>query len=149
MPLLRIPQPLVDDIVNVANMAKDVNVPQEVVQNGIIMSAARLSNLDERPDTTAALAALREEYDAQQGVIDDLRARLDEARATQNALTTALAAAGNAAANAATANATAAPHRGHLRIPDPEKYKGDREKLRPFITQLRLKAALYPDCHDS
>ena len=121
-----------DDIVNVANMAKDVNVPQEVVRNGIIMSAARLSDLDEQPDTTAALAALREEYDAQQGAIDDLRARLDEARATQNALTTALAAA-------------AAPHGGHLRIPDPEKYKGDREKLRPFITQLRLKAALYPD----
>ena len=64
-------------------------------------------------------------------------------RATQNTLTTALAAAGNAAANAA-ANATA-PHGGHVRIPDPEKYKGDREKLHLFITQLRLKAALYPD----
>ena len=48
------------------------------------------------------------------------------------------------AANAA-AKAAAAPHGGHLRIPDPEKYKGDREKLRPFITQLRLKAALYSD----
>ena len=103
------------------------------------MSAARLSDLGEEPHTTAALAELREEYNAQQGAIDDLYARLDEARATQNVLTTALAAVGNAAANAAT------PHGGHLRIPDPEKYKGDREKLRPFITQLRLKAALYPD----
>ena len=101
MPLRRIPQPLVDDIVNVANMAKDANVSQEVVQNGIIMSAAHLSDLGEEPDTTAALAELREEYNAQQGAINDLRARLDEARATQNVLTTALAAAGNAAANAA------------------------------------------------
>ena len=33
----------------------------------------------------------------------------------------------------------------HLKIPNPEKYKGDRDKLRPFLTQLRLKAALYPD----
>ena len=37
MPLLRIVQLLVDDIVNVANMAKDANIPQEVVRNGIIM----------------------------------------------------------------------------------------------------------------
>ena len=74
MPLLRIPQPLVDDIVNVANMAKDANVPQEVVRNGIIMSAARLSDLGEEPDTTAALTELREEYNAQQGAIDNLRA---------------------------------------------------------------------------
>ena len=107
------------------------------------MSVARLSNLGEEPDMTAALAELREEYNTQQGAINDLRTRLDEARAMQNALTTTLAATGNAAANAA-AN-TAAPHGGHLRIPDPEKYKGDRKKLRPFITQLRLKAALYPD----
>ena len=128
-----------DDIVNVANMAKDASIPQEVVRNGIIMSVARLRDLGEEPDTTAALAELREEYNAQQGAIDDLRARLDEVRATQNVLTTTLAAAGNAAAKAA------APHGGHLRIPDPEKYKGDREKLCPFITQLRLKAALYPD----
>ena len=33
----------------------------------------------------------------------------------------------------------------HLKIPDPKKYKGDRDKLRPFLTQLRLKVALYPD----
>ena len=33
----------------------------------------------------------------------------------------------------------------HLKILDPEKYKGDRDKLCPFLTQLRLKAALYPD----
>ena len=137
MPLLRLLQLLVDDIVNEANIAKDASIPQEVVRNGIIMSAARLSDLGEEPDTTAALTELREEYNAQQGAIDDLCARLYEARATQNALTTALAAAGNAAANAA-----AAPHGGHLRIPDLEKYKGDREKLHPFITQLRLKAAL-------
>ena len=138
MPLLNIPQPLVDDIISVANTAKDPNVPQEVVRNGIIMSAARLSDLNEVPDAAAALAELRVEYDAQQGAIDDLRARLDEARATQIALTTALTAA------AAAPHGAPHPH-PHLRIPDPEKYKGDREKLRPFITQLRLKAALYLD----
>ena len=33
----------------------------------------------------------------------------------------------------------------HLKILDPEKYMGDRGKLRPFLTQLRLKVALYPD----
>ena len=65
MLLLKIPQLLVDDIVNVANMAKDASIPQEVVRNGIIMSAARLSDLGEEPDTTAALAELREEYNAQ------------------------------------------------------------------------------------
>ena len=64
MPLLRIPQPLVDDIVNVANTAKDPNVPQEVVRNGIIMSAARLSDLNEVLDAAATLAELRVEYDA-------------------------------------------------------------------------------------
>ena len=65
MLLLRIPQPLVDDIVNVANMAKDASIPQEVIQNGIIMSTARLSDLSEEPDTTATLAELRGEYNAQ------------------------------------------------------------------------------------
>ena len=50
MLLLRILQPLVDNIVNVANMAKDENAPQEVIRNGIIMSAAHLSNLGEEPD---------------------------------------------------------------------------------------------------
>jgi len=64
MPLLRIPQPLVDDIVNVANMAKDASIPQEVIRNGIIMSATRLGHLGEEPDTTAALVELREEYNA-------------------------------------------------------------------------------------
>ena len=86
------------------------------------------------------LVVLRKEYDAQQRAIDNLRTCLNEVRATQNALTTALAAASNAAANAA-----AALYGGHLRILDPGKYKEDREKLRPFITQLRLKAAIYPD----
>ena len=99
------------------------------------MSAAHLSDLGEEPDTTTVLAEFREEYNAQQEAIDDLCARLDEARATQNALTTTLAAAGNAAA----------PYGGDLKIPNLEKYKGDREKLYLFITQLRLKAALYPD----
>ena len=33
----------------------------------------------------------------------------------------------------------------NLKIPDLEKYKRDRDKLCPFLTQLRLKAALYPD----
>ena len=64
MPLLRISQTLVDDIVNVANMAKDVSIPQEVVRNGIIISAARLSDLGEQPDMTTALVELREEYNA-------------------------------------------------------------------------------------
>ena len=121
-----------DDIVNVANMAKDANVPLEVIRNGIIMSAACLSDLSKQPDSTATFAELRKEYDAQQGAIDDLHVCLNEVRATQNALTTALAMA-------------AASHRGHLRILDPEKYQRDREKLCPFITQLRLKVALYPD----
>ena len=107
------------------------------------MSAVRLSDLGKEPDTTATLAEPREEYNAPQGAIDDLRTCLDEVRATQNALTTTLTTSGNAATNAATN--TAAPLRGHLRILDPEKYKGDREKLHPFITHLRLKAALYPD----
>ena len=140
MPLLRILQPLVDDIVIVANMAKHMRIPQEVVRNSIIMSAAHLSDLNEQPDTTAALAAFKKEYNAEQGAIHDLYAYLDEAKAIQNALTTALSATGNA-----TANATAAPHGGHLRIPDPQKYTGDREKLCPFITQLRLKVALHLD----
>ena len=65
MPLLRIPQLVVDDIVNVANMVKDVNVLQEDVQNGIIISAVCLSNPSEEPDTTAALVELKEEYNAQ------------------------------------------------------------------------------------
>ena len=116
MPLVKIPQLLVDNIVNVANMAKDTSIPQEVVQNGIIMLAACLNYLSKELDMTAALAELREEYNAQQGAIDDLYARLDKVRATQDALTPALAAVGNAAANAA-AN-TATPHEGHLRIPD-------------------------------
>ena len=34
----------------------------------------------------------------------------------------------------------------HLRILDrPKKYKGYRDKLHPFLTQLRLKAAQCPD----
>jgi hypothetical protein len=32
-----------------------------------------------------------------------------------------------------------------LKIPDPEHFDGTRSKLRPFVTQLRLKAATYPD----
>ena len=71
-----------DDIVNMANMVKDVNISQEVVRNGIIMLVACLSDLEEQPDTTAALAALREKYNTRQGVIDNLRAHLDEARTT-------------------------------------------------------------------
>ena len=64
MPLLRILQPLVEDIVNVANMVKDANIPQKVIQNSIIMSAAHLSDLGKDLDTTAALVELREEYNA-------------------------------------------------------------------------------------
>ena len=47
MLLLKIPQPLIDNIVNVANMVKDANVPQKVIRNGIIMSGACLSDLSE------------------------------------------------------------------------------------------------------
>jgi len=38
----------------------------------------------------------------------------------------------------------AAP-RHHLKIQDPETFKGDREKLRPFLALLRLKASTYPN----
>ena len=102
------------------------------------------SDLGDDPYTTATLAELREEYNAQQGAIDNLRTCLDEARAIQNALTAAFAAMGNVPTNATT-NAATTTHGEHLRILDPEKYRGDREKLYPFIIELRLKAVLYLD----
>ena len=30
------------------------------------------------------------------------------------------------------------------KLPDPEKFNGTKEKLRPFLAQLRLKAAIFP-----
>ena len=71
-----------------------------------------------------------------------------------NALTAATTAVTAAATTTATTTAEVAPRGNnnnnnhmnpHLKIPDPEKYKRDRDKLCPFLTQLRLKAALYPD----
>ena len=154
MPILNIPQALVDELFAVARNAQEVVIPHEVIQNSIISAINRFRGLEELADPQAILTELREENTIQQGVIAEFRIRLDEARATQNALTAATTAV-TAAAAATTAAATEAAPRGnnnnnnhinpHLKILDPEKYKGDRNKLRPFLTQLRLKAALYPD----
>ncbi len=35
------------------------------------------------------------------------------------------------------------------KIPDPEKYRGDRNKLRSFLVQLRLKAATFPTVQET
>ena len=71
----------------------------------------------------------------------EFRIYLDKAWATQNTLTTAAAAMAVPQENNNNNNNMSL----HLKIPDPKKYKGDRDKLRPFLTQLRLKAALYLD----
>ena len=145
MPILNIPQALVDELFAVARNAQEVAIPHEVIRNSIISAIDRFRGLEELADPQAILAELREENTIQQGVITEFRIRLDEARGTQNALTAA-----TTAVTAAAAAAEAAPRGNNnmnlnLKIPDPEKYKGDRDKLRTFLTQLRLKAALYPD----
>ena len=154
MPILNVPQALVDELFAIARNAQDVAIPHEVIRNSIISAIDRFRGLEELANPQAILAELREENTIQQGVIAEFSIRLDEARATQNALTTSTTAVTATATATATTAAEAAPRGNnnnnnhmnqHLKIPDPEKYKGDKDKLRPFLTQLRLKAALYPD----
>ena len=151
MPILNVPQALVDELFAVARNAQEVAIPHKVIRNSISSAIDRFCGLEKLADHQAILAELREENTIQQGVIAEFRIRLDEARATQNALTATT----TAVTAAAAATSEAAPRGNNnnnnnhmnpdLKIPDPKKYKGDRDKLRPFLTQLRLKAALYPD----
>ena len=153
MPILNVLQALVDELFAVARNAQEVAIPHEVIRNSIISAIDHFRGLEELADPQAILAELREENTIQQGVIAEFRIRLDKARATQNALTAATTTI--TAAAAATAAAAEAAPRGnnynnnhmnpHLKILDPEKYKGNRDKLHSFLTQLRLKAALYPN----
>ena len=104
MLILNVPQALVDELFAVARNAQEVAIPHEVIRNSIISAIDRFRGLEELADPQAILAELREENTIQQGVIAEFRIRLDEARATQNALTAA-----TTAVTAAAAAAEAAP----------------------------------------
>lgn len=77
------------------------------------------------------IADLSDELDASETAIHQLRTELTQARTISEAL----------ARNTPTA---VAPQKQD-KIPNPKEFDGTRSKLRPFITQLRLKAATYTD----
>ena len=64
--------------------------------------------------------------------IAELKTRITEMQGTINALSRAVP-------------AQATDRHEREKIPDPEKFDGTRTKLRPFLAQLRLKAATYTD----
>jgi hypothetical protein len=94
----------------------------------------------ETPDTCTHDYPLAEdlnrEMDNQEEVIAQLRSDLDAERAVSRAL------ARNTNATPVTTTTTTVP--APQKIPDPEKYGGDRKKLCSFLVPLRLKAATFP-----
>ena len=79
MPILNVPQALVDELFAVARNAQEVAIPHEVIRNSIISAIDHFHGLEELADPQAILAELREENTIQQGVIAEFRIRLDEA----------------------------------------------------------------------
>ena len=102
----------------------------------------------ERDELRLRVNALTNELDASDTVIGDLRQQITELRT----INVALARTPPVIAPAIPPQVPLAPQvpqpvREHERekLPDPEKFNGtDRTKLRGFLAQLRVKAALYP-----
>lgn len=77
------------------------------------------------------IATLTDELEANEAAVTQLRTELTQARTIAEALAR---------------NPPAAVQNPRTdKIPDPERFDGTRTKLRPFVTQLRLKAATYTD----
>jgi hypothetical protein len=83
---------------------------------------------------------LTEELNQEINIQEEVIAQLREDLAAERAVSRALARNTNATPVTTAAASTPAPQK----IPDPEKYGGDRNKLRSFLVQLRLKAATFP-----
>jgi len=83
-------------------------------------------------DFLASLANADTPTTASENQLNELRNELNQSRALSENLATLLA------------RQNAAP-RQQNKIPNPERFDGTRTKLKPFITQLRLKAATYSD----
>ena len=77
MPILNIPQALVDDLLAIARNAQEVAIPHEIIRNSIISAVDCLRALEALANPQAILAELGEEDTIQQGVIAELRVCLD------------------------------------------------------------------------
>lgn len=106
----------VDQVVNALLPAERVPAP--------LMENCQIRDIQER------LREAQENVSIAEGVATELRIQLTQSRAIQAALTSATSSASGSSFEPAS-----------VRIPDPDKYDGNKDQLRNFILQIRLKTS--------
>jgi hypothetical protein len=121
--------------------------------NGQLDDARRtISTLEKRPEPTQTKDhhtcthehALAEDLDREIDIQEEVNAKLCSELDAERAVSCALA----RNTNPSPVTTATAPVPAPQKISDPDKYGGDRNKLRSFLVQLRLKAATFPTTQD-
>ena len=136
MTLRDIPDELENDFLTLATEARSPAANTDQLRAQIIILVERLSAIPETP-LTLPEPPLPEPcgYDLQIAILEEDLARERATIANLNRLM-----------NRMEATTAAAPTHAHAtKIPDPDKFDGDREFLPNFLLQLRLKAPTLPD----